>query len=178
MTELIKKIAGYFPYAEVRPFQHEFIRTVFEAVENGSSVLIEGSNGLGKTIAALSACLPKAVEKDLKILYVARTHRQHDRVIEELKAISRKQPVSGISIRGRREMCLNNFVMRHALDTKAVMEVCELLKARDRCQYYRNIEEKSEEYFEIQQQITFNPYKASEIQKICQRRGGSHLPPK
>lgn len=171
MTELIKKIAGYFPYAEVRPFQHEFIRTVSEAVENGSSVLIEGSNGLGKTIAALSACLPKAVEKDLKILYVARTHRQHDRVIEELKAISRKQPVSGISIRGRREMCLNNFVTRHALDTKAVMEVCELLKARDRCQYYRNIEEKSEEYFEIQQQITFNPYKASEIQKICQRRG-------
>jgi len=82
MNELTKKVAEYFPYAEVRPVQDEFIETIFGAVENGSSALIEGSNGLGKTIAALSACLPKAVEKDLKILYVARTHRQHDRVIE------------------------------------------------------------------------------------------------
>jgi DNA excision repair protein ERCC-2 len=171
MTELTQKIAGYFPYADVRPFQHGFIKTVFDAVEDGNSVLIEGSNGLGKTIAALSACLPKAVEKDLKILYVSRTHRQHDRVIEELKAISRKQPVSGISIRGRREMCLNNLVTRHTLDTKAVMEVCELLKARNRCQYYRNIEDRSDEYFEIQQHVISNPYKASEIQRICQRRG-------
>ncbi len=171
MTELIKEVAGYFPYAEVRPFQDEFIRTVFEAVESGSSVLIEGSNGLGKTIAALSACLPTAMNKDFKILYVARTHRQHDRVIEELKAISRKQPVVGISIRGRHEMCLNNFVTGHALDARAVMEVCELLKARDRCPYFRNIEEKTDEYFEIQQQIAFRPYKASEIQKICRSRG-------
>ncbi len=171
MNELPKKVAEYFPYAEVRPFQDEFTGTIFEAVENGSSVLIEGSNGLGKTVAALSACLPRAVEKNLKILYAARTHRQHDRVIEELKAISRRQPISGISIRGRHEMCLNNFVTRHALDTRAIMEVCELLKARDRCPYYRNMEERTDEYYEIQQRITSLPCKASEIQKICQRRG-------
>lgn len=167
MTSLIEKVVEYFPYVEVRRFQDEFIKTVFQVAENGGSVLIEGSNGLGKTIAALSACLPKAVEQNLKILYVARTHRQHDRVIEELKAISRKQSVSGISIRGRHEMCLNNLVTRHALDTKAFMEVCELLKARGRCSYFRNIEERKEEYFEILQTITFRPYKASEIQKIC-----------
>lgn len=171
MTELIEKVSRYFPYAEVRPFQDAFMKTVFEAVENGCSVLLEGSNGLGKTIAALSACLPKAVEKDLKILYVARTHRQHDRAVEELKAISRKQRISGISIRGRREACLNKFVTRHALDTRAVMEVCELLKARDKCSYYRNIEERTDEYFEIQQQIASRPHSASEIQKICLRRG-------
>jgi DNA excision repair protein ERCC-2 len=171
MNELSKKVAEYFPYAAVRPFQDEFIKTIFEAVENGSSILIEGSNGLGKTVAALSACLPKAVEKNLKILYVARTHRQHDRVIEELKAISKRQPISGVSVRGRHEMCLNNFVTRHALDARAIMEVCELLKTRDRCPYYRNIEERADEYYEIQQRIISHPCKASEIQKICQRRG-------
>jgi len=171
MTELTKEVAEYFPYLDVRPFQDQFIKTVFDAVENGRSVLIEGSNGLGKTIAALSACLPKVEKNDLKILYVARTHRQHDRVIEELKAISRKQPVSGISIRGRHEMCLNNFVTRHASDPKAIMEICELLKARDRCPYYRNIEEKKDEYFEVHRQTTFRPYKASEIQSICRRKG-------
>ncbi|MDH5482601.1 MAG: DNA repair helicase [Candidatus Bathyarchaeota archaeon] len=171
MTELAKKVARYFPYDNVRPFQDKFVETVFEAIEKGGSALIEGSNGLGKTIATLSACLPKAVEQNLKILYVARTHRQHDRVVEELKAISRKQRISGISIKGRHEMCLNNVVARHALDARAVMEVCEMLKTRDRCPYFRNIEENPDEYSEIQQHITFRPYKASEIQKICRVRG-------
>jgi Rad3-related DNA helicase len=122
------------------------MEAILEAVEKGRSALIEGSNGLGKTIAVLSACLPKAEESDLKILYVARTHRQHDRVIEELKAISKKLRVSGISIRGRHEMCPNSFVTRYASDARSVMEACEMLKARDRCQYYRSIEERAEEY--------------------------------
>ncbi|MGQ9551027.1 MAG: helicase C-terminal domain-containing protein, partial [Candidatus Bathycorpusculaceae bacterium] len=90
MTELVEGVAKYFPYATIRPFQGEFAKTVYEAVKNCRSVLIEGSNGLGKTIAALSACLPEALDKDLKILYVSRTHRQHERVIEELRAISKR----------------------------------------------------------------------------------------
>jgi DNA excision repair protein ERCC-2 len=97
MNELVKDIADFFPYMDVRPFQDQFIETIFNAVEEGRSVAIEGSNGLGKTIAALSACLPRALEKNLKILYVARTYRQHDRVIEELKNISRKQSVARAS---------------------------------------------------------------------------------
>jgi DNA excision repair protein ERCC-2 len=171
MTELPKEVADYFPYAQVRPHQDTFIETVFEAVRNGSSALIEGSNGLGKTIAALSACIPTAVEEELKILYVARTHRQHERVIEELKAVSRKHGISGISIRGRQEMCLNSFVLRHAMDARAVMEVCELLKAKDRCSFYRHTNERASEYSDVQRQIAHRPFKASEIQKICQTRG-------
>ena len=171
MTELTTEVATYFPYAEVRPFQGEFIEAILEAVENGRSALIEGSNGLGKTIAALSACLPKAEGDDLKILYVARTHRQHDRVIEELKAVSRKLRVSGVSIRGRHEMCPNSFVARYASDARSVMEVCEMLKARDRCPYYRSIEEREEEYSDLRHRIALFPCKASEIQKICRRKG-------
>jgi len=48
MTELARNIADFFPYAEVRPFQDQFIKTVFSAVEEGCSVAVEGSNGLGK----------------------------------------------------------------------------------------------------------------------------------
>jgi Rad3-related DNA helicase len=73
MNGSIKDVADFFPYTDVRPFQDQFIETIFNAVEESHSVAIEGSNGLGKTIAALSACLPKALEKNLKILYVART---------------------------------------------------------------------------------------------------------
>jgi len=171
MTELTKEVADFFPYAKVRPFQDEFIKTIFDAVKEGRSAAVEGSNGLGKTIAALSACLPKAVEKNLKILYVARTHRQHDRVIEELKTISGKQRVSGLSIRGRHEMCLNRFVKSNAQDARAVMEICELLKAKNRCPYFRSIEEKRRQYLEIQQRITLLPHSASEIQRICRSEG-------
>src|SRR3990170_7080335 len=120
MTDLPKEVAPYFPYNSVRPFQNQFINTVHNAVEERRSVLIEGSNGLGKTISALSACLPTAIEKDLKILYVARTHRQHDRVIEELKAVCKKQQVSGVSLRGRYEMCPNHFASRQTFDAKSL----------------------------------------------------------
>jgi DNA excision repair protein ERCC-2 len=170
MTKLLKKVADYFPYATVRPFQDQFIKTVFDAVEDRCSVLIEGSNGLGKTISALSACLPTAIEKDLKILYAARTHRQHDRVIEELKAISKKKPVSGISLRGRHEMCLNEFASRRNFDAKSLMEVCEMLKSKDKCPFYTNMEDNTEDFLQVQQQITSRPCKASEIQKICRKK--------
>lgn len=171
MTQIAKEAERYFPYAQVRPFQDDFIKTVFEAVEKGQSVLIEGSNGLGKTIASLSACLHVAIKNDLKILYVARTHRQNERVIEELRTISRKQRVSGVSIRGRHEMCLNDFVTTNALDARGVMEVCELLKAKGRCVYYRRIKDRKTEYSDLQHQISLNPQKASEIQKLCRRKG-------
>ena len=170
MIKLPLDVAEYFPYASVRPNQDQFIKTVFDAVEERRSVLIEGSNGLGKTISAISACLPTAIEKDLKILYVARTHRQHDRVIEELRAVFRKHHVSGISIRGRNQMCLNNFAAKNAYDAKSLMEACELLKAKGRCPYHKAPDEQTYEYLQLQQQLAARPYTASEIQKVCRRR--------
>jgi DNA excision repair protein ERCC-2 len=165
------EVAEYFPYASVRPRQDQFIKTIFDAIEDKRSVLIEGSNGLGKTISAISACLPTAVEKDLKILYVARTHRQHDRVIEELRAVFKKHHVTGISLRGRNQMCLNNLAVKNAFDSKSLMEACELLKAKGRCPYHKTPEEQTYEYLQLKMQIATRPYKASEIQKVCRKRG-------
>jgi DNA excision repair protein ERCC-2 len=171
MTQLTKEVAKFFPYPEVRPHQDEFTNVISEAVEDGYSVLVEGSNGLGKTISALSACLPHAIDENLKILYVARTHRQHERVIEELREISKKQRISGISVSGRPDMCLHPIVTRHAMDARSAMEVCELLKARTQCPFYKNIDDKEEEYLEIIEQVSSHAYKASEIQKTCRSRG-------
>jgi DNA excision repair protein ERCC-2 len=171
MSELPKQVAKYFPYPTVRPHQDEFINTIFEAVNGHRSVLIEGSNGLGKTISALSACLQEVSDEHLKILYVARTHRQHERVIEELAGVFKKERISGISISGRAEMCLHPLVTKHTLDARSAMEVCELLKARAKCPYYRNLDEKEEEFFAVQEQISSHVYKASEIRKMCRGRG-------
>ena len=170
MIKLPSQVAEYFPYSSVRPHQDDFINTIYNAVAGRRSVLIEGSNGLGKTISALSACLPVAIEKKLKILYVARTHRQHDRVIEELRAVYNRHQISGVSIRGRNEMCLNVFASKGAFDSKSLMEVCELLKAKSRCPYYVNVDERTYDYLQLQQQVAARPYTASEIQRICKKK--------
>jgi len=170
LIKLPNQVAEFFPYDTVRPHQDEFINTVYNSVTNRRSILIEGSNGLGKTISALSAVLPVAIEKKLKILYVARTHRQHDRVIEELRMVFRKHQISGLSIRGRNEMCLNVFAARGAFDSKSLMEVCELLKAKSRCPFYTNVEERTYDYMQLQQQIACRPYMGSEIQRICKKK--------
>jgi DNA excision repair protein ERCC-2 len=173
-VDLPKEVIPYFPYNTVRPFQDQFINTVYNALEERRSVLIEGSNGLGKTISSLSACLPVALDRNLKILYVARTHRQHDRVIEELKEISRKENVSGISLRGRNEMCLHPASLERGVDAKSLSELCEMLKAKDKCPYYTNMEEQSEDFLRVKEQILRCPHKASEIQQLCRRK---HLCP-
>jgi DNA excision repair protein ERCC-2 len=170
MIALPKEVLQYFPYASVRPYQDQFINTVYTGVKERRSVLIEGSNGLGKTISALSAVLPTAMEKRLKVLYVARTHRQHERVIEELKAISKKQPVTGVSLRGRNEMCLNRFESGQAYDAKSLMEVCELMKSKGQCPYYKNADEQTYDYMQLQQQISTHPYKSSEIMRVCKKK--------
>jgi len=168
---LHKRVEEFFPYREVRPFQDTFINTVFEAVDSRRHVLIEGSNGLGKTVAALSACLPIAQERDLQILYVAKTHRQHDRVMEELSSIARRQDVSGLSIRGRADMCFHPFIARHATDATSAMEICELLKTRKQCPYHANIENKEDRFAEVKSHVSSRVYKASEIQEICRAEG-------
>jgi len=168
--KLPAEVLEYFPYNAARPHQDEFIATVNKAVNERKSVLIEGSNGLGKTISALSACLPIATKKGLRILYVARTHRQHDRVIDELRAIYKQRPVTGISIRGRNEMCLNVFAAKGAFDSKSLMEVCELLKNKGRCPYYTNVERRSYEYIQMQQQLAHRPYMGSEILRACKKQ--------
>lgn len=168
-TKLHKSVEEFFPYSSVRPYQDLFINTIFEAVENRRHVLIEGSNGLGKTVSALSACLPLAKENDLQILYVAKTHRQHERVIEELNAISKRQDVSGLSVRGRTDMCFHPFITRHAPDAKSAMEICELLKSRDQCPYYVNIEKKEERFSDLKRHVVSRPYMASEVQEVCRK---------
>src|SRR3990170_664963 len=167
---LPKEVKAYFPYATVRPYQDQFINTVYTGVKERRSVLIEGSNGLGKTISALSAVLPTAMEKKLKVLYVARTHRQHERVIEELKAICHKQPVTGVSLRGRNQMCLNRFTAAQGYDAKSLMEACELLKTKGQCPYYRSSDQQTYDYLHLQQQIATRPYTSSEIMQVCKRK--------
>jgi len=157
----------YFPYNTLRPYQELFIDTVYNSVSSRSHLVMEGVNGLGKTIAVLSAVLPIVKEEGYKVLYCTRTHKQMDRVVEELKAISKRVKISGISIRGRQEMCFNPLITRHASDAATAMEICDQLKQRELCPFYENLDRNAERRSELQLVFESRPFMATEVLEIC-----------
>ncbi|MFX1481808.1 MAG: helicase C-terminal domain-containing protein [Promethearchaeota archaeon] len=139
MTEETSSFIDYFPYDETREGQEDMMRKIENSVRNGIHICAEAPNGFGKTCVTLSSVLPWIKQNEGKVLYCARTHRQLDRVMEELEEISKKRNVSGVSFRGRRHMCLNSFVLESADFVAPISEVCGQLKATGRCSYYENL---------------------------------------
>ena len=139
VVKLPPEVMEYFPYSAARPHQDEFITTVYKPSTTANVVLIEGSNGLGKTISALSAVLPVAMKKNLKVLYVARTHRQHDRVIDELRMIYKNAPnhrrlhswtQRNVPKRLRRKRCFRLQITYGSLRTPEIKRQMPILQKR------------------------------------------------
>ncbi|MFX1568788.1 MAG: helicase C-terminal domain-containing protein [Promethearchaeota archaeon] len=108
--------------------------------------LLSAPNGTGKTIIALSSLLPLAYEKNLKIIYMCRTHSQNRRIIKELIKISQKinddklgVNLNGLSIRGRNEMCLNKTLLSLKLNPREAMSVCADLRKNRNCIHFLNL---------------------------------------
>lgn len=110
-----------------------------------------------------------ARERKLAILYATRTHKQADRVIEELRAVSHKANVTGVSLRGRLEMCLHPIILRYASDPKGAMDVCGQLKELGECPYFENLTVKSERSLGLQEYLKSRPLMASEISELCKK---------
>ena len=128
----------YFPYTP-RPLQENMLKFMTKMVERRTHMVIEAANGTGKTITALAGLLPYAKRNDKKIIYLARTHSQIDRVIAELQEVSKTRKVSGIALRGRGSMCLNELVHKHANTNRAVQDMCQQLKTAKKCDYWNNM---------------------------------------
>ena len=146
------KYQEFFPYEDFRKQQETIIKTVEKASKERKNTLLVAPNGTGKTIIALSALLPIAYEKDLKIIYACRTHAQNTRVIKELNRVSKyiqnTRPtlkVNGISIRGRTEMCLNKTILDLKLGPRESMAVCLDLRSNRNCRYFNNLIKKQED---------------------------------
>ncbi|MCK5150546.1 MAG: hypothetical protein KAQ65_01845, partial [Candidatus Thorarchaeota archaeon] len=129
----------FFPYDSMREGQSEMMAAIERVVRNKQHFCCEAPNGFGKTCVALSGILPWIKENDGKVLYCARTHKQLDRVVEELAAMEKGDAVSGVSFRGRRHMCLNPFVIENADITAPISEVCGQLKASRSCAFYERL---------------------------------------
>lgn len=161
------EIIDIFPYDDIRPIQDELISTIYSALKEKKNIVIEGANGLGKTVATLTACLPIARERDLQIIHVCRTNKQADRVISELKEIAKETDVSGVSIRGRREMCPHPIIEKHADDAATASVLCNQLKKLRKCEYFNRMDEKSPNFRNVMKVLQEVPSTSTEINNIC-----------
>ncbi|MFX1600693.1 MAG: helicase C-terminal domain-containing protein [Promethearchaeota archaeon] len=156
---------NFFPYQSYRSEQQEIIREIELDARLKKNILLIAPSGTGKTIIAICALLPLAYEKGLKIIYLCRTHTQSARVINELKKIH--QPnliISGLSLRGRTEMCLNAALLDFNLSPMDAMLACNELRVHESCIYYNELHknENSEDlsYFK-------EPRDAQELFEYC-----------
>lgn len=149
----------HFPYTP-RRHQEEVMEAVRRAAEEGKHFCLQAPTGFGKTPVVLSALLD-AAEEGGRIIWAVRTGNETDRPIEELKVISRRKSVFGISFRGKRDMCL--LARRMGISSnEGVSNLCRLRK--ESCPYLRNLRRIGDFYFE-------NPLSFSEILEIASESG-------
>ena len=169
------KYSQFFPYPSFRLEQEEIIEKIERSTRLNKNTLLVAPNGTGKTIMALSALLPVALERGLKIIYMCRTHTQSDRVIKELKKIHHTCPkgnlrVFGLSIRGRNEMCLNNTLLRLKANPSEAMAICKSLRVNKNCAFYRNIKTSTNGFKNLDMYQFTEPVNAEELIKLCKEK--------
>jgi DNA excision repair protein ERCC-2 len=125
-----------FPYREIRKPQLEFMLSVRRALEEGLPLVAEGPTGMGKTVALLCGILSSPELEGSRVIYCSRTHAQLDRVVEELRFLSSRLDVPGMSLRGRREMCLHPLLRRFTSGAGEAAHVCTLLRREGRCEFF------------------------------------------
>ncbi|KKM19534.1 hypothetical protein LCGC14_1654690 [marine sediment metagenome] len=167
----------FFPYDQFREAQENLIKQISESAKARKNILLVAPNGTGKTVIALSALLPLAIEKNLKIIYMCRTHAQNRRVIKEMTKISKFHDINnldiklnGLSIRGRNEMCLNEILLKLKLKPKESMSVCNDLRKNNNCIHFRNllkVKDKFDNPTQIAPDILNKPIDAEELIEFC-----------
>ncbi|MFX0145233.1 MAG: helicase C-terminal domain-containing protein [Candidatus Hodarchaeota archaeon] len=159
---------NFFPYKSYRSEQQEIIREIELDVRLKKNILLIAPSGAGKTITALSAILPVAYEKGLKIIYLCRTHTQSARVINELKKVhSATLKINGMSLRGRSEMCLNSILLEYKLTPMDAMLACSDLRIRESCRFYNKLHMNSK----LEDLNHFKrPRDAQELIKYCKEK--------
>jgi len=153
----------FFPYPSFKPNQERLLAVTYDAARGNAHAIVDGASGLGKTVGALAGALEACRERDLKILYAARTYKQLDRVVEELQAINAREKVSGISIRGRAEMCVNEAVLRLSRDPRMVMELCSDLVGSGKCPFYTSLDDRAKEARALIGEFAGSPSAAFEL---------------
>ncbi|RME53831.1 ATP-dependent DNA helicase [Candidatus Woesearchaeota archaeon] len=131
-----------FPHEVIREGQDALLELVDRAIVERKPLVVHAPTGLGKTAAALSPALNRAVEQDLAVLFVTPRHTQHKLVLETLKKIKEKHGlhVPAVDIIGKKWLCLQEGV--HSLFSKDFADFCRALREDKQCVFYEAAREK------------------------------------
>jgi DNA excision repair protein ERCC-2 len=165
----VNRVPKYFPYKVLRPGQRALIDAIQEEFSKGNHLCVEAANGFGKTIASLSGVLPLSDQHQLGIIYVARTHKQLDRVMQELRPLSLSYGFKGLVFRGRNASCLNPLVRKYAPSSQLAMYICGQLKRSGRCSFFQTLQRKIKRNREFLHKFLDTPLTGLEYRSKCQK---------
>jgi len=129
-------MAAYFPYEKYREGQLELMEYVNSSIRDRQNLVIEAMSGFGKTVTILSSALEIAEKLNLSILYVCRTKREIDRVIEESKRIQSKRNFNFSFIISKHDLCL--LYSNQKLDALSINALCKYSILNNLCNYWAN----------------------------------------
>lgn len=103
-----------FPFDTPRDMQTEMIEVVEEAIENEGSATIHAPTGLGKTAAALTPAIEKAIEEEKKVFFLTPRHSQHQIALETVRNINEKhgKKITSTDLIGKSHLCEAQNVMK------------------------------------------------------------------
>lgn len=146
----------YFPYEKPREGQIELISEVYRAISESSCLFVEAYSGFGKTSSVLSACLPFISKGSHALLYLVRTHRQIERVFEELEKMKKKDNIRASCFIGRREYCINERIPFEIKNKDFFNLICKNYIKKNQCKYYLNFKNKKILINEIEKNFIIN----------------------
>mgnify|MGYP003874237725 CR=1 FL=1 len=133
-------LTRFFPYTQLRPGQHSALEALTDALRRSRFVLFEAGSGFGKTAVVLAAALSRVVNERGCLLYVARTHVQADRAIDELLLLAKRgELIPAVSLRSRWFLC--PLMARIPMRASMHAFLCNLLRSRGVCRMNRALPE-------------------------------------
>ena len=164
-----------FPYVP-RPHQMDFVELICKVMESRGNLVVESGTGTGKTVCALSGTVEHALANDKRVVYITRTNSQATIAIKELRAISKRRNVLGISLQGRRNSCpMLSELSVDNLSPSELSRVCEHKKKNTRdgvkggCTYYANTVHLGQSYF--RRFCADNVPTSDELARFCEADG-------
>jgi len=129
-----------FGHAEPYPEQADGIDAAIEAASDGGFLALEGACGTGKTMLALTAGIDRVrdPDSDFERVFVLTSVKQQLRQFEtDLETINVNlpdgyEPVSGLTLVGKADVCPYARENRGGIDRETVYERCEGLRERTR----------------------------------------------
>ncbi len=135
-------------YDKPRAYQDQMMLSIYEALKEKRSILINAPTGIGKTDGSLSAVLRFAVEEGKYVLFLTPKISQHRIVVDSLDGISRKfgLDIKYVDMVGKRNMCINEKI--NLFESSDFYMACEHAVKSGKCPFY--LKAKNGEYNEAE----------------------------